>query len=76
MYFLFAGKNYYPDGGMQDLVGMFRSVEQARAFFDNPGKDEDGYEIRFDWYQIATVDADGRLVLVEGYDRCRWTAGG
>ena len=68
MYFLFAGDNYYPGGGMQDLVGMFHTLEQARAWFENPPPDEDGHAIRYDWYQIAAVNPhdEGRLVLIEG----------
>jgi hypothetical protein len=32
-YALFAGENYYPAGGMDDLVGVFESVEAARFAF-------------------------------------------
>ena len=32
-YALFAGADYYPAGGMDDLVGVFESVEAARFAF-------------------------------------------
>lgn len=32
-YALFAGSDYYPAGGMDDLVGVFESVEAARFAF-------------------------------------------
>lgn len=64
MYFVFAGENYYPAGGMSDLVGTVASLDAARALVANPPVDEDGYQARFDWYQIAQV-VDGQLVVIE-----------
>lgn len=29
-YLLFAGQNYYPQGGIDDLVGEFESIEEAQ----------------------------------------------
>ena len=63
MYFLFAGENYYPAGGMSDLVGTFDTFEDARAAVESPAVDEDGYAPRYDWYHIARV-IDRRLVVV------------
>ena len=28
-YVLFAGENYYPDGGMQDCIGCFNTIREA-----------------------------------------------
>lgn len=64
MYFLFAGDTFYPAGGMDDLVGTFATLEEARAAVAEPGVDEDGFQIRYDWWQIATV-RDGELGVVE-----------
>ena len=58
MYFLFAGENFYPCGGMDDLVGSYGSIEEAREALDS-----DPFR-SYEWYQIATV-VDGRLVSVE-----------
>jgi len=60
MYFLFAGENFYPCGGMDDLKGSFASVEDALRYLADGGQSFESYE----WYQIATV-VDGQLVSVE-----------
>tara|TARA_R110000868_G_C10605534_1_gene740907 strand:- start:175 stop:342 length:168 start_codon:yes stop_codon:yes gene_type:complete len=54
MYFLFAGDTYYPAGGMNDLVGTFASIDEARAAAVSEG---------YDWYHIATLVA-GRMRVV------------
>jgi hypothetical protein len=64
MYFLFAGETYYPRGGMDDLVGVFPTVEAAVQRGENPEPEEDGYRPTYDWYHIATM-VDGKLVVVE-----------
>jgi hypothetical protein len=65
MYFLFAGEDFYPDGGMQDFIGTFPTLEAARRSATNPPKDEDGWNLyQVEWYQIAQV-VDGKLVEVE-----------
>lgn len=33
-FLLFAGENYYPEGGANDLIGAFSSVGDAQAAFD------------------------------------------
>lgn len=48
-YALFRGDNYYPAGGMDDFVGLFNSIEEAKG---NDGGD---------WAQIASVP-DMKLV--------------
>ena len=64
---LFAGDNYYPSGGMLDLVGRFDSVEEAVAGAKAPEDDE--YEWAtwgrvYDWYQV--VDLTTFTVVVRG----------
>jgi hypothetical protein len=63
MYFLFAGENYYPTGGMDDLVGTFATIEDARKAAEYPTVAGHRYVPRYDWYHIATV-IDGKLVVV------------
>lgn len=63
MYFLFAGETYYPRGGMDDLVGVFPTIEEAVQRGENPEPDYDGYRPTYDWYHIATM-VDGKLVVV------------
>ena len=57
MFHLFAGDWYYPAGGVDDYVGGFTTIEDARDW----GED-------FDWAQIAHVVGD-RLVKVEERSR-------
>ena len=48
MYLLFAGDDYYPVGGFDDLVGSFDCIEDARS------KGE-GYE----WWHIVRITTNG-----------------
>ena len=60
-YLLFAGHEYYPEGGMGDLIGAYASEDEARAAF--VPKDHD-------WAHIAEV-GDGitaRIIAKYRYD--------
>lgn len=50
---LFAGANYYPAGGMDDLVGRFDTLQEALAAAqdENPEDCTGGY----DWFQIVDL---------------------
>ena len=67
-YYLFFGMNYYPSGGLDDLMGKFDSVEAAKAAFS----------FAYDWGYIVTIDENGDFVDVAhvGYSledhRTRW----
>lgn len=50
-YFLFAGSDYYPAGGMRDYVGTFFSEQEAR----DARPDDCG------WAHVAEYDAEGIL---------------
>lgn len=67
MYFVFAGENYYPEGGLNDLVGTFPTLEAAehwiREGWSGDVDEAEGYRPHFDWYQIGTI-VDGILVEV------------
>lgn len=58
-YYLFAGENYYPSGGMYDFIGVFPSLgaaeEKAESFKYN------------DWYHI--VSAETMKVIVAKCNR-------
>jgi hypothetical protein len=58
MFFLFAGDDYYPSGGMYDFRGAFETLDAAKAALP---------ECR-DWAHVATL-ADGKLSIV-----AEWTA--
>lgn len=34
-YLLFGGSEFYPEGGVDDLLGDFDTIEEAKAFWDN-----------------------------------------
>ena len=59
---LFAGDEYYPSGGMDDLVGRFDSVEEAVDFACTHEDPATGYG--YDWYQV--VDLTTFTVAVRG----------
>lgn len=63
-YLLFAGWNYYPQGGYKDLQGSFDSLEDARKHRDEYYKAE-GCKLdddnSFVWYHI--VDTNIGMVL-------------
>lgn len=64
--FLFAGDRYYPEGGVQDFVGKFSKVEQAKKEIEKNGNGIDG----FDWAQI--VEADTMKILYRYWSRYDW----
>ena len=50
---LFAGDDFYPAGGMEDLIGRFDSLDEAliAAKDEDPEHHSGGY----DWYQIVDL---------------------
>lgn len=52
-YWLFEGKEYYPNGGMEDFVGDYDSVDGAKTAFDNAQAAEVKENRKADWAQIA-----------------------
>jgi len=59
-YFLFAGVDYYPEGGAYDFMGSYETLEAARA-----AKPDD---YRAEWAQIAYLTDGGTLEIVETFD--------
>ena len=59
---LFAGEDYYPSGGMDDLVGLFDSVDEAVIGAIDTAADEDF--LGYDWYQV--VDLTTFTVVARG----------
>jgi len=57
---LFAGADFYPAGGMEDLIGRFDSLEEALV----AAQDEDPESGGYDWYQI--VDLTTFTVVARG----------
>lgn len=46
-FLLFAGYTFYPSGGIDDLVGMFSTKEEAEEFYLKTKEQK-----RFDWYHV------------------------
>lgn len=61
-YLLFAGPNYYPSGGLDDLVKSFDSIEEAKAFA------EADHEETYEWAQIVETKSL-KLVLCGDIER-------
>ncbi len=62
MYFLFAGSDYYPSGGMRDYQGTFATLEEAQQL----GQAHDelmGNYSRFNWSHVAQV-INGKLQII------------
>lgn len=60
LYWLFAGDDYYPAGGINDFVGTFDTIEEAKDAF---------YALeRHDWGHIVTVKKNGFTIVIETYD--------
>lgn len=49
-YHVFAGNDYYPDGGMNDYCGI-KTIEQIKTWMDDP-------KFRFDWFNFARSYSD------------------
>lgn len=62
MFYVFASERFYPGGGMNDLVGEYKTLDDARTFVQSAL----GYGKEYDWAQIVTVE-NGKLITVETY---------
>lgn len=59
-YHVFAGGNYYPDGGADDHAGAFDTTEGARAYALAQSK-------RRRWAHVAMLDAYGTFEVIARY---------
>lgn len=62
---LFAGHNYYPEGGVGDFRGFFQTVDHAQRAFIASAVDIAGDSYIDNWGQI--VDPSTMEVLYMGY---------
>jgi hypothetical protein len=63
-YLLFAGNDYYPSGGAEDLKGRFDTLDQAIA-----GHDPNEFEYAGGWANVLCMDS---LKLVKRFSRGKW----
>ena len=60
-YALFAGADYYPAGGMDDLIGVFDMPTEAQARFAAGYDESDGCD--FDWAHIVDTDTFKKVLV-------------
>lgn len=65
-YLLFAGDDYYPNGGAEDLQGRFDTLEAAIAAHD-PNK----HKYSGGWANVLCLDS---LKIVKVFNRGTWSA--
>lgn len=70
-YAVFSGMDYYAEGGWSDFVGVFDTLDEARACLPDDGRFSEG-GWRSDWVQFVDLL---HLVEVQGgvHDGCKWT---
>lgn len=56
-WFLFAGSDHYPKGGMYDFINAFESAEAAQDAVTEHGKTHPvGSSYSWGWYHIVNID--------------------
>lgn len=60
-YWLFSGENYYPLGGMEDLIGKFSSLEECAEVLKLKKKNS-----RYDWAHAYHEPTD-TIVDIPGF---------
>jgi hypothetical protein len=62
-YYIFAGQQYYPFGGMEDYIGSVDALDEIQAFIDNcPDKPYRGW----DWAHALDIITGERVDKWEG----------
>lgn len=51
-YWLFAGYECYPNGGMRDFIGSYDTVEDAEYALSNYSHELDYMHDEFDWFEV------------------------
>lgn len=57
IYFLFAGDDYYPCGGMEDYIGVFQTIGAALERYD---RDQE-----YEWGHIATMQNNNLIIFLK-----------
>lgn len=72
MFYLFAGHDYYPEGGFDDLKGAFISLDLAIERLNAITNDALGkrdYQSEIQWFQVARIEYDGWSITARGWKR-------
>ena len=64
MFHLWAGDNYYPQGGLGDYKGFFEAQEDAEGEGIRLTRVKHGQYTHCDWWEVGMIDTDGELVRV------------
>lgn len=74
MFYLFAGHDYYPEGGFNDFKGSFTSLELAIADLNQittKALERKDYQSEVHWFQVVRIKHDGWGIAAEGWLRGR-----
>lgn len=63
-YLLFAGHDYYPDGGIDDLRHQADTIDELKQYFKDNHRDISGHSYTSNWGHI--VDAETFKVALRG----------
>lgn len=63
-YLLFAGDDYYPNGGAEDLIGRFETIKEAFI-----GHDPNQFEYDGGWANVLCLDS---MKIVKFFHRGNW----
>ena len=63
-YLLFAGNDYYPDGGAEDLQGRFDTLDDAIS-----GHDPAEHQYEGGWANVLCLDS---MQIVKRFSRGKW----
>lgn len=72
MFYLFAGHDYYPEGGFNDFKGSFISLELAIANLNqitNEALERKDYQSEVQWFQVVRIEYDGWGIAAKGWSR-------
>lgn len=58
MFLIFAGENYYPEGGWNDFVGVVGTLEEAKHRITSSIQESQSKNCRigFDWMHIVSLE--------------------
>jgi len=68
---LFAGNNYYPEGGWEDFRGEYDSIEEAKKVLLRDFKDKFGI-LSDGWAHFVE---DGKIIETASFDDCIYKTG-
>lgn len=71
MFYLFAGNDYYPEGGLNDYKGSFISLDLAIGRLNEITNDSRAARYSQDeiqWFHIVHIECGGWEIAARGYD--------